>query len=224
MSTRKSSDLLTSNRTLAEHPWYFGHYLNMARHNAFVIINDVIEKFGYDKKEPLKEENLSAGLSGFYKKHCKTADLQQRFSRNLKRKFPYLYCPVPDGNKNYENLDNWNELMGQEVVDVLATALLCLHNLRNQYSHAHESSIPEEYPSIQYLFKYGVEAKLAKRFIELETKDYKHLITDNDKAPDYAYDLQTATGNFTEKGLIFFIFKSPQSCKASYYRNAAYGL
>lgn len=36
-----------TNYNLNETPWYFGAHLNMARHNMFVLINHLTEKFKY---------------------------------------------------------------------------------------------------------------------------------------------------------------------------------
>ena len=40
-------------------PWYFGAYLNMARHNMFILINHLTEKFSYlgFKKTSLEKSN-----------------------------------------------------------------------------------------------------------------------------------------------------------------------
>lgn len=139
MTDRSGSNQLA----LASAPWYFGHYLNMARHNARLILSDLFERFQPEggRTSELEENQLEQRLRGFYKAHEKMADWDRNFTRALKRGFPFLNCPLSIQPaiaeieaRHLKDLEKY-EPQGREVVDLLGAALATLHDLRNQYTH-----------------------------------------------------------------------------------------
>lgn len=186
------------------HPFYFGNALNMARHNAYMILNELFEQFGRDKNaNPVTEESLAEAAPGFYKK-LPAADLQGRFAEALAAHFPFLACPETLPDPAQPDLPPPAAPRGQEVVDRLALALRTLHELRNAYSHAHHPAPAEPPAPVQYLFDYGAEVLLPRRFGQFQPENLLHLR--NRESANFKYHLHdAATGRYTEKGLAFFI-------------------
>lgn len=184
------------------HPFYFGNYLNMARHNAYMILNDVLEQFGRDRNAaPVSEESLAGAVVGFYKRL--PADRQAGFVAALAAQLPFLACPValPDSDPAAPPPQ---PPQGEAAVVCLAAALRALHDLRNAHSHAHHPPVGAPGLSVQYLFDHGAEVLLPRRFGWLQPDDYRHL--QRRRTPEFKYDLHDpASGHFTEKGLAFFI-------------------
>lgn len=46
-----------------DHSWYYGAYLNMARHNLFLLVNHISEKFSYLKFDLLSDDEAISGKS-----------------------------------------------------------------------------------------------------------------------------------------------------------------
>lgn len=186
------------------HPFYFGNALNMARHNAYMILNELFEQFGRDRSaNPVSEESLAGALQGFYKK--KPADWQSRFAGALAAHFPFLACPESLPDPARPELPPPGQPQGQEVVDRLAAALRTLHQLRNVYSHAHHPAPFGALAPLQYLFDYGARELLPRRFGRFRPEDLLHL-RQSSETDGFRYRLHdAATGAYTEKGLAFFI-------------------
>ena len=55
---------MENKRTLTNDPQYFGAYLNMARHNVFLIINHLTETFNHLGFQPIKsDENITGNIN-----------------------------------------------------------------------------------------------------------------------------------------------------------------
>lgn len=195
-------DKKPNTRALQDHPWYFGHYLNMARYNAFVILSDLYEKLECSNSK-ISEGNLAGSLGENYKELVdRGADWERRLTRSLKRKFPFLNCPKAYDKDRKKD----QEPMGKEVVNILRTALLTLTRLRNQYTHKHHPENTKPVAPMQSIFDYTVAEKLPRRYGELKNKRkaYKHLY-EKGNDPVYDYRMHESESKYTERGLTFFI-------------------
>ncbi|MEZ4942727.1 MAG: type VI-B CRISPR-associated RNA-guided ribonuclease Cas13b [Saprospiraceae bacterium] len=113
---------------MADHPFYFGHYINQARHNAYVIMADINEQF---ELPAVETEDLN-GFNPLLKLLTapKQPDVTGRLVAALTRHFPFLRYLTLDADGN--STQGADPLM---VKFVLAASFEMLRRLRNYYSH-----------------------------------------------------------------------------------------
>jgi hypothetical protein len=107
------------------HPFYFAHYLNMARHNAYVILSTIAYELNFTEGE-IEENNLQQ-LKLYNNKYWKDKpDEQALRNEMLLSHFPFLREIKDEATPNnaYE-----------QITDKLKDALTLLNNLRNNFSH-----------------------------------------------------------------------------------------
>ncbi|MBN8683905.1 MAG: type VI-B CRISPR-associated RNA-guided ribonuclease Cas13b [Chitinophagales bacterium] len=109
-----------------EHPFYFGHYINHGRHNAFLILNDIARRFNLETVD--KEEQLSNMQVFRLLRDRDKPDESGRLLKALTFHFPFLQL-LSDVNGQKR------ELIPDDVAFTLESALVLLRDLRNAYSH-----------------------------------------------------------------------------------------
>ena len=76
--------------TLKETPWYFGAYLNQARHNLFLVLNDLTIKLGF---KPIANDDELIGCKAISILKVDKADpvLLVKAMEYYERKLPFLF-------------------------------------------------------------------------------------------------------------------------------------
>ena len=75
-------------RNRSAHPHYFGTYLNMARHNAFMILSYLSEK--YNVTAPSTDDQLTQGGLWTLLESSKKPDETYKLIGDLRHHFPFL--------------------------------------------------------------------------------------------------------------------------------------
>ena len=139
-------------QNMSAHPHYFGTYLNMARHNAFMILNYLTEKHLGTDKAPSEETLFQAPILNLSKKK---PDEVYALLGDLRHHFPFLrYKDVlNDKAKVSVSADSINalalilrgasvppekkpeELQPEEYTQLLKSLLEWMNGLRNYFSH-----------------------------------------------------------------------------------------
>ncbi|TAJ12701.1 hypothetical protein DMA11_11925 [Marinilabiliaceae bacterium JC017] len=184
-------------KTLKTDGAYFGNYLNMARHNAYLILNDFSDVFEELKIEEINEEDLhNTGLLPRLRR-SKKLDLKLKAFQKLKHHFPFLQC-----------IDDPEKALG-----VLRQLLENLNRQRNCYTHGQhdEKGLFVDGNSLEGFFKAAVK-KVPVRFRSIIGEaDIRHMVTY--EADDVRkekgqltsfYALVDPRQALTEKGLAFF--------------------
>ena len=175
---------------------YFGCYFNLARHYAFLVLQDLSERFRHYSIKPPKEDGLHD--SSIVKFIASSKDNRMSQGREvtmaLISKFPFLEAFSKEGR---------GETNPEEVNIQLKQLLGALNSLRNMYSHAEGSSNTfkkiEKLP-LEELFnkaKIGIVKKFRQTF---EEKDIAHL--NPTKKP---YKLFDDDGQISTQGKIFLV-------------------
>ncbi len=141
-------------RNRQEHPHYFGTYLNMARHNAYMILSYLSEK--YNDNKPIDEAKLhQAGVLNLLV-NSKKPDETYKLIGDLRHHFPFLcYKDVLherdkatvkkadllrladklNSGKDKKKEVKPDELQPKEYADLLKSLFETLNKLRNSFSH-----------------------------------------------------------------------------------------
>lgn len=224
MGTVTKTEYIAANiyRTIEEDPQYFGGYLNMARHNVFLIINHLTEVFDTIKNKD--GENFNA-LNDDENICSPTHILSQIFDPSIKKfehdrvkVYNYLikrhYLPfIKIFNSENINLSESKNL-GIDFFSLhnfILTSFKMLNELRNAYSHflaiddngnkilkrsntVHKSIKTD----IELLFKLAPQYSFIRNHETQSEEDYNHLL---EKYSIFEADKNT----FTDQGLYFFI-------------------
>jgi hypothetical protein len=132
--------------TLTESPWYFGAYLNQARHNLFLVLNDLTVKLGFSPMEA-DDELLGA--------RCKAVTMLRNQHTNplitemamkyYEEKLPFLFLMSYTYLTDEEREKKSKEKDGSRVknlfdnpdrcYEILELLIKTLNDARNHYSH-----------------------------------------------------------------------------------------
>ncbi len=194
----------------ADDKFFFGHYLNTARHNVFKIFNHILNKHG---KADVKEDNLH---------NCELLN-RNKFSKYINANDLYeslkLHLPVLE----YLKENNKEEA----VFETLAILLTELNSFRNYFSHYYYNEILQFQKfnetskfkkSMPYLFDNAVS--IAYKKLNLQREDFIDLYEwkADPKEPNivqpYAWEEMIAHNSSkpTNFGLVFFtcLFLEPK--------------
>lgn len=194
---------------LNTHPYYFGVYANMARHNVFMILNDIAAKTGIPIPEidENKEEELFDGQGRL--SHPVFAVLSDGADKVLqKRVIELLYYHFPMLNALSYTLyaDNASPLKYYETLERI---FYNLEQLRNFYTHAHHKPVQPDMRVFAWMEKVFDDARdEAKRRFNLDTDSMITLYKwwGGKKKENKAFRHRfTEHNTFTEKGLAFFL-------------------
>lgn len=174
-----------NSKSISEHPFYFGAFLNIARHNAFMVMRHLSAKHDMEDKDRLDENALGqAKLFNCLKEKFNKPDITEAIIRDLKRYFTFLNYPLFLNLKQQESSDDEVsfETNPQQLGKTLKALFLLLNRMRNHYSHyistVDYSGIPFE--PVQDIYKAAVyrvtdRGKHTQRFDVFEEQHIKHL-------------------------------------------------
>lgn len=169
--------------TLTDNPYYFAHYANMARHNAYIVLNEINDKI-YNNKVEIPEDGLGeCKLVKSFSKKNKKADEYARIIKLLTEHYPFIRF-YADSSKEMGNIP-------------LNAYLDILDKIRNENNHYNYIAERKEISKIQELFVFAKE-KAQGRMIEFSSEDFDHL--DNSK-----YYAMIEDGALTNTGIYFFL-------------------
>ena len=142
---------LNTRRTLADDPQYFGAYLNMARHNVFLIVNHIAEKFkdlgftALENDEDIADAEKNILLKVFDENYEHHNDYRDGVFQYMKRFIPFIKVFNPEDwprskkkeeqekaedpdlkNIDFKRLQNFLSICFKELV-----------HLRNAYTHSY---------------------------------------------------------------------------------------
>ena len=83
------NEILTNSKSLKSNPDYFSAYLNMARHNAYLILSHISDKLK-PKKTNTPEDALYSAYALEVLKNGKEPDITAKSIKMLNEHFPFL--------------------------------------------------------------------------------------------------------------------------------------
>lgn len=189
--------------TLETTPEYFGAYLNIARHNVFMISQEMSRKFNKPEcgnDDCIKNSFLISSLS--------PSDSGELIYQNLCRYLPLVNAFSSDFRRSIGMDDDATGMDIVKLVDFLKIAFEELHNFRNEYTHyfskdtgTHRKVHIEDELAIQLKVLFEMAVKLVKKRFQ-------------DVIPDKCFDTVEKsieselfvkdTNQITTKGLVFF--------------------
>lgn len=205
-------------KTLKSDKDYFSAYLNMARHNAWLILARFSEKLG---KNAPSEDGLTEAYAITVLNDIKNADVSLKSIEYLNQHFPFLKIMFDkdikrDLNKEKEdaNYKKTNENIPEQYYNAIRLILKELSVYRNYYTHTIHEPIIINHRFINYLISiFDASVRKVKENFKMDDKDLEHLRRySNRKGEDGKAMLKTDfkynfydDSNISEKGLAFFI-------------------
>lgn len=191
---------------LKETPWYFGAYLNMARHNVFLISNEIIEKLNLNIKPLDNEEHISNSF--IVKKELLDNNNPRLILSMLSRFMPAV--KIFSSDLLHKELREKSDNEGVDILGMttfLKKSFTELNAFRNNYSHYYSSetqdnrkiTVDEEFAIMlrkQFEFAVSIARKRFEGVIPAKSFDF----VENTIAQDLFSDSNT----ITTRGLVFF--------------------
>jgi hypothetical protein len=211
----EAPESLKTKPTLQDAPYFFGNYLNMARHNAFVIIKDLHAKYEVTDDQVKTDADMMSSKLFVKLNETQYPDIVQDIVKDLRQHFPFLNHL----SREREGI----ELNTKEISRVLRQSFKLLNRFRNAYSHhiAVKSFLDEEDKRVDkktgksnrfpFLDIYASALEKIIKTFKFEAKDVAHLEINGERPSKYLPD--TLTDDYTnDKTLAFFIclFIEPQ--------------
>lgn len=180
--------------SIDSNPYYFNHFINMGRHNAYLIIQHIYKSV-YKEEANLNEENALGALAAKVRNQSrKKPDEISKVTDLLIHHFPFL-AYYENKERERDNPDN-SSTESHGSLAVLTAFLSTLKEIRNETAHYKHPKKDISLSDYKGLFQEGI--KEAKGRMKYEDKDVKHL---------YIKDYYELINNkqFTEAGISYFI-------------------
>jgi hypothetical protein len=217
--------------TLIGTPWYFGAYLNLARHNLAIVLNDLSIKLGSNGVVDDAGLKSTKAIGILTDANARPDDIQKAMDY-YERRLPFLFAmhykfKLEDFDENgNELLKNNLSASPEGYAAILIQLIEILNKARNHYSHYNAGSefhVPEEF---FYLLNdaFDVNVRVVKSRFGLDERDIDHLrrfVPNKDrtiKAPNgkpfkvvpnpafkYWFNKKDSKTTFSEYGLAYFI-------------------
>lgn len=212
---------LTQPKTLNNDKDYFSAYLNMARHNAFLILSHISERLDPKRKQVL-EDGLSEAFAIKVLTDKKRTELTAKSIDYLNQHFPFIKPMFFNETKVEEIKKNKNYVKPEENIpekyqSVMTLMLKELNRARNEYTHTIYKPVEGDKKLLFNLNEiFDASVREIKRRFNLSQEDIEHLIrykqerdkeTDKIKPvlkPDFKYNF-FENDKINEKGLALFI-------------------
>ena len=174
---------------LTDNKHYLGGYLNIARHNAYLILKYLSAKFGY-APERIKEENLeNAAILSSLEKNEMLYYRKEKIADELMYLFPFL--------RAFHQEEEDAKLDPALVSGHLRNLLEILSDLRNEYSHFHyRAKEMQRLPELDKIFEASRKGILLRFKDTIREKNTKHLSSE-------WYKLFADSSSLTVVGKIF---------------------
>jgi hypothetical protein len=197
---------------------YFSAYLNLARHNAFLILSHISDKLR-QKKTNTQEGSLHKAYAIEVLNNSKTPDITAKSIKMLNEHFPFLKIMFDyDSNSaNPKGVKKGTEVLPEQYHQKIELVLKLLNNYRNFYTHCIHTPVitPDNFiHDLDNIFDAAV--RMVKTRFELSDEDVEHLnrfergkdpktnkwkyVRKNDFKYSFIHD-----NAISEKGMAFFI-------------------
>lgn len=200
-------------KTLNDDPQYLGGYLNMARHNVFLIINQVTEAFSYlNFKKINDDEDIKKGthilVNIFDPTKPEFEDERQKVYNYLLKRHHLPFVKIFNSEVSNENEDSYIDY--SRLHNFIIKSFQSLDDLRNAFSHnlaidddgnkvGRKRDIhPSIVDDISLLFKNAPIFSFIRNFQTQKEEDYDHL-------KNYKLFETNESNQFTDQGLFFFV-------------------
>ena len=192
---------------------FWAAFLNLARHNVYIIVNHInkileegeINRDGYEK-------NLENSWNGI-----KDINKKDRLSKLIIKHFPFLEAATYRLNPTDTTKQKEEKRAEAQSLESLRKSFFVfiykLRDLRNHYSHYKHSKSLERPKFEEDLLKkmyniFNASIRLVKEDYQYNKninpkKDFKHL--DRKRKGKFYYSFADNEGNITESGLLFFV-------------------
>lgn len=214
--TSQTSENQKKKRSLDQDPQYFGAYLNMARHNVFLIVNHVTDTFKELKfKKLTNEEDIWKAdnsnnilLNVFDVSQTKYEDYRPKIYHYLIKRHHLPMVKIFNTEYLEENDPQDKSIDFVRLHNFLCLSFKELNEFRNSYSHSlaiddngdkigRKTTLDTSLvPEINLLFKYAPTYSFLRNFQTLTKNDFQHL---------GKYRLFSAENTLSNQGLFFFI-------------------
>lgn len=200
-------------RTLNDDPQYLGGYLNMARHNVFLIINQVTETFSYlnfnrinDDEEIILDTHILAHI--FNPERTEFEDDRQKVYNYLLKRHHLPFIKIFNSEVSKENEDSYIDYA--RLHNFIRMSFQSLNELRNAFSHnlainddGNEVERKREvHPGIVndigLLFENAPIFSFIRNQLTPKEEDYSHL-------REYKLFEKDGSNRFTDQGFYFFV-------------------
>jgi hypothetical protein len=192
--------------TLKETPWYFGAYLNQARHNLFLVLNDLTIKLGF---KPIANDDQLIGCKAISILNEDNPDsvLLKKAMECYERKLPFLFAMhYKYSNEEERNLKKEARNAGKRIdiqqniinepkkyYEILKLIIETLYKARNHFSHYVDTPFVIN-KDLEYLMNdsFDVNVRIVKHRFNLDDAQVKHL----QRCEDFKY---TKTNKYERK-------------------------
>ncbi len=217
--------------TLKETPWYFGAHLNQARHNLFLVLNDLTMKLGF-KPIANDDELISCKAIGILNDENPDPILLEKAMEYYERKLPFLYAMHykysteeekhlrKDARDAGKRVDPQQNIINEpkKYYEILKLIIETLYKARNHFSHYADTAFVIN-RDLEYLLNdsFDVNVRIVKhRFNLSDPKQTEHLRRYEDfKDPQtrkaakkknfrFTFTLNDGSMQISEAGLAFF--------------------
>ncbi|MCA0230270.1 MAG: type VI-B CRISPR-associated RNA-guided ribonuclease Cas13b [Bacteroidetes bacterium] len=212
----QQSETQKKKRSLDQDPQYFGAYLNMARHNVFLIVNHLTDTFKeLNFKKLANEEDIwkvdnssNILLNVFDVTQSKYEDFRPRIFHYLIKRHHLPLVKIFNTEYLGENILQDKSIDYERLHQFLCLSFKELTEFRNSYSHSiaidengnkvgRKTTLANDLvPEVNLLFKYAPKYSFLRNHQTLNEGDFQHL--DN-------YQLFIADNQLTHQGRFFFI-------------------
>ncbi|NCC09462.1 MAG: hypothetical protein EOM31_02990 [Bacteroidia bacterium] len=193
---------LDNEMTFAEDAYYFAHYANMARHNAYLILNH-INKSIFGNESTLKEENLQIAIIKILDPK-NGADHHAKAIKLLNHHFPFIACYYKEDIKKAVENSAYKEMNDKKLDHLkepltLKQILKTLTGIRNELNHYGYSRKEHPIPFFQDLFNDSIQLA-KKRMIEFNETRFNSI-----QDSPYHKMVDPKDSVLTDTGKLFFL-------------------